>query len=554
MRDGGGFQLTFDNGERGDSFIFFLLKGCIAIGKLILSKFGIERLQLFGDGIYIRLAVQRLDTKMRELQQRIGHQQLIAFLNGPGGTGKSHVVSAIVRYCKKLCENLQINFDKRTIVVTAMSGSAAVSINGETAHMACCTNKRGPIPIAEIERWKHAYLLIIDEISFASKAFLDQLNKCLGQLLQNANAKFGGIHILFVGDMSQLDPVGQKPMYRETDLPLWTEWVDIFLELKTNHRFKNDPKWGEILCRFRNEGPTIEDVNTIINTRVLESPTGPRASDIPADSTYATASNLDCVAINDGIFAKHLASTHSKNPNVEPPKHMICIKASNLKWKEDGRTSSLNNISKDILYACCGEAHVFSGRVKKNTKSGKLTPSREKMYSPLLKIYYDRPMMLTDNLDVENGLANGSMCNVREVILSDGITYQNLEKIQIDGYYVWCADVSQVREIKLQLQEGDMRVISLKAHTIGATVEFPVPIFGTVDKRTDRWFRKMSMTQFHLNEANARTVHKLQGKSLKYVVINSFKNFGHWAYVALSHVKALNGLFLRSPVDFSKCR
>jgi hypothetical protein len=69
-------------------------------------------------------------------------------------------------------------------------------------------------------------------------------------------------------------------------------------------------------------------------------------------------------------------------------------------------------------------------------------------------------MMLTDNLDVENGLANGSMCNVREVILSDGITYQNLEKIQIDGYYVWCAVVSQVREIKLQLQEGDMRVIS----------------------------------------------------------------------------------------------
>jgi hypothetical protein len=63
----------------------------------------------------------------------------------------------------------------------------------------------------------------------------------------------------------------------------------------------------------------------------------------------------------------------------------------------------------------------------------------------------------------------------------------------------------------------------------------------------------MSMTQFHLNEANARTVHKLQGKSLKYVVINSFKNFGHWAYVALLLVKALNGLFLRSPVDFSKC-
>jgi hypothetical protein len=499
-----------------------------------------------------RADLTRLEAKRKELAKRLRHDQLIAFLNGPGGTGKSHVVSAIVRYCKKLCENLQINFDKRTIVVTAMSGSAAVSINGETAHMACCINTKGPIPIAEIEKWKHAYLLIIDEISFASKAFLEHLNKCLGQLLQNVNSKFGGIHILFVGDMSQLDPVGQKAMYRENDVPMWFEWVDTFFELKTNHRFKNDPRWGEILSRFRDEGPTIEDVN-IINTRVIGSPTGPTASDIPSDATYATSSNLDRVAINDGIFAQHLVATHSKNPQVDPPKHTICIKASNLKWKENGKSSQLNDISKDILYACCGEAHVFSGTLKKNSNNGLPSPSRKKMYSPLLKVYYDRPMMLTENVDVERGLANGSMCNVKEVLLRNGVTYENLEKIQIDGYYVWCADVSQVREIKLELQEGDKRLISLKPESISAFVEFPVPIYGTVNKRTERWFRKMSMTQFQLNEANARTVHKLQGKSLKYVVVNCFKDFGHWAYVAMSRVKILDGLFLRSPIDFSRC-
>jgi hypothetical protein len=44
----------------------------------------------------------RLETTRKELSQRLRHEQLVAFLNGPGGTGKSHVVSAIVRYCKKL--------------------------------------------------------------------------------------------------------------------------------------------------------------------------------------------------------------------------------------------------------------------------------------------------------------------------------------------------------------------------------------------------------------------------------------------------------------------
>jgi hypothetical protein len=221
-------------------------------------------------------------------------------------------------------------------------------------------------------------------------------------------------------------------------------------------------------------------------------------------------------------------------------------------WTDKGKKSPLNDISKDILYACCGEAHVFNGSVKKG-KNGSLSFGRQKMFAPMLKIYHDRPMMLTDNVDVENGMANGSMCNVREVVLKNGVTFQNLERIQIDGYYVWCADVSQVKELRVKLQGTKGNVVSLKPDKVSAKCEFPVPIYGTVNKSTERWVRNISMTQFHLNEANARTVHKLQGKSLDYVVINSFKDLGHWGYVALSRAKFMRGLFLREPVDFTKC-
>ena len=498
-----------------------------------------------------RVQSMHLERRRRQLARLVKTGQLIAFLNGPGGTGKSHVVNAIVRYCKALCENLNLNFDKRTIVVTAMSGSAAVSINGETTHMACCINKKTGIPMEEIKRWKHAYLLVVDEISFASKKFLERLNQCLGKLLQRTDSKFGGIHILFVGDMSQLDPVGQTPMYKEESVPIWHEWVHTFFELKKNHRFKDDPAYGECMARMRNDGPTEHDVQ-MLNSRVIGSENGPYDSEIPHTVTYATSSNFDRCAINQAIFSKHLRETHSKDPSVPPPRHTICIKASDLTWTGKGKKTPLNAIAKDIFHATCCEAHVFTGSVKKQ-KSGKLTPNRTKMHSPLLKLYGGRPLMLTDNVDVENGLANGSMCFFEKVVLRKGVKIDDLEKIIMDGYYVWCADATQVSHINVRLEEGDRRIVSLKATKISAKVEFPVPIFGTVNKRTERWIREISLRQFGINEANARTVHKLQGKSLDHVLVNSWKNFGHWAYVALSRVKSLSGLFLREPIDHSKC-
>lgn len=53
------------------------------------------------------------------------------FLDGPAGSGKSHVVKALLHYAEAYTRNLQVTFDMRTIVVTALSGVAATSIGGE---------------------------------------------------------------------------------------------------------------------------------------------------------------------------------------------------------------------------------------------------------------------------------------------------------------------------------------------------------------------------------------------------------------------------------------
>ena len=70
-------------------------------------------------------------------------------------------------YCKKLCENLNLEFNKRSIVVTALTGSAAVGINDETNHHACqISPNNNQQKLKDVEEWENTIMIIIDEISF----------------------------------------------------------------------------------------------------------------------------------------------------------------------------------------------------------------------------------------------------------------------------------------------------------------------------------------------------------------------------------------------------
>jgi hypothetical protein len=126
------------------------------------------------------------------------------------------------------------------IVVTALSGVAATLINGETLHSTAKLNCK-TINVDHIAEWKPARLLIIDEILFATSADLSNLNTKLQLLKEMAGAQYGNLHIVFTGDFSQLEPVGGKPLYYESNFAMWHGWVNCFIELEGQHRFKNDP-------------------------------------------------------------------------------------------------------------------------------------------------------------------------------------------------------------------------------------------------------------------------------------------------------------------------
>ena len=70
-----------------------------------------------------------------------GKTQFVVFLTGPGGTGKSRVIDGVRDYAKSLCKQLDVKFDQRTIITTALTGTAAVNIKGETTASACQIKK-----------------------------------------------------------------------------------------------------------------------------------------------------------------------------------------------------------------------------------------------------------------------------------------------------------------------------------------------------------------------------------------------------------------------------
>ena len=102
------------------------------------------------------------------------------------------------------------------------------------------------------------------------------------------------------------------------------------MELKTNHRFKNDVQWGKLLERYPSEGPSKKDIETI-NKEVFGEGRYLTENNLPDNLCYAAKTHLDQNTINDVTFKKVIEETHSKALSEPPPKFTICIKASQMK-------------------------------------------------------------------------------------------------------------------------------------------------------------------------------------------------------------------------------
>ena len=158
-------------------------------------------------------------AERKKLELLVGHSkiksdQLICFLHGPAGSGKSTIIALLQSYSQKYHKLLGYESYNRGIILTAMTGVAATIIGGETVHSALHL-KTNNINIGHdiIESWTNTKILIIDEISFASNKDMDDIYKKTCILKNKCYLPFGGMNIIFCGDLRQLEPVGEEPLY-----------------------------------------------------------------------------------------------------------------------------------------------------------------------------------------------------------------------------------------------------------------------------------------------------------------------------------------------------
>ena len=133
--------------------------------------------------------------------QRFEDTQQHVFLTGRAGTGKS-----------TLLQHFRATTTKR-IVVLAPTGVAAVNVQGQTIHSffrfgpGITPDKARRRMRGTTQLYRHLRTIVIDEISMVRADLLDCIDQFLRVNGPRASAPFGGVQMIFIGDLYQLPPV-----------------------------------------------------------------------------------------------------------------------------------------------------------------------------------------------------------------------------------------------------------------------------------------------------------------------------------------------------------
>ena len=195
------------------------------------------------------------------------------FLTGKAGTGKTTFLRHIRNATHKNC------------VVSAPTGVAAINAGGMTLHSLFQLPFEPFIPGMEYRNSKERFkfstakrdmlqgleLLIIDEVSMLRADVLDSIDSVLRYVRRN-DRPFGGIQMLYIGDMFQLPPVVKDEEwsylrdYYQSLFFFHAKAVQrvppVYLELKKIYR-QREQFFVDLLNRVRNDELTQDDLLTL---------------------------------------------------------------------------------------------------------------------------------------------------------------------------------------------------------------------------------------------------------------------------------------------------
>ncbi len=473
------------------------------------------------------------------------------FLTGEAGTGKSTLLQ-FFRYTTQ-----------KNVVVLAPTGVAALNVEGQTIHSFCGfgpditvhkVKKLGPwAPKRKLLNKLDA--IIIDEISMVRADLLDCVDKFLRMNGPTGTQAFGGIQMIFIGDLYQLPPVsaerpvgqsggpatmsrfggalgGEKGFYGD---PLLSQYASPYffdalaykqtkfhhIALKQMYRQK-DRVFIDVLNAVRNNAAMQEHL-TVLNQRAQ---TAGAKFTFEKFAIYLTTTNQRARQVNNffierlkGELKTFQGRTAGTFEDRELPTDL------NLQIKVGAQVMMLNNDRKKRWVNGTMGKIVAIGFGNTDVEQARGLPSRMENGSVV-----SSPQAWEDAPQGQRGRT------LEAEDQSPELTYE-----PISPYDYRPQSSGMVVTVELETGETvDVTPFTWEMHKF------------VLDKETEKIDIQTTgtFTQYPFKLAWAVTIHKAQGKTFDKVYVDlSTGTFAHGQlYVALSRCRTLEGLFLRRPI------
>ena len=459
-------------------------------------------------------ALCKLNSKQRQIFTHVIHsltfnpeKQLCLFITGGAGVGKSVVIRILYQALhRRLCSESGQNPEDIRILLCAYTGLAAYNIQGSTLHSAFCIEPNKKLTYKQLSddkrntlqtKYMHLSVLIVDEVSMVGKEMLNFLYLRLQEIKSNKQ-HFGGIHVILVGDLYQLRPVGDGWIFANafcdyTSLApnLWQTHFTMF-ELTEIMRQKDDRMFAELLNRIREGNQTEEDL-TMLKSRSMSF----------QDSKYHDLKNqLHLFPCNAAV------DTHNEDMFNNVVTEKVKIECFDVVLGED---------SEEVKQIILGQI-----KGKRTNDTGNL--------SEILKVAVDLNYDTTHNISVEDGICNGTPCVLRK------IHYMENQKSVPSCLWVEFPDPTIGRNTRREYMHYYKKYPDISKKW--------TPIWSI--RRTFMFRRKAVVRQqFPLKASSAKTIHKAQGQTKSCVIVDMTSGSRpHQHYVAFSRVTSLQGLYL----------
>ncbi|KAL3118683.1 hypothetical protein niasHT_006511 [Heterodera trifolii] len=454
-----------------------------------------------------------------------GCDQKLFFLEGAGGCGKTYFYNTLIKWCiagkPPLYGNANAQWvrdqelQRNTVVAAASTGIAALLlIGGGTAHrhfyVPNDVSQETPPMLnfesAKAEQLRRAQLIIIDEISMLSNTVLDYIDRLLRDVCANGRP-FGNKVVVLSGDWRQLTPVVEHGT-REDQVGTSIKMGALFrLFKKISLTINMRTAAGEQSLR-----DWLEEIGNGMHRVGTENQGFTNQLRIPPELLVDDLDHTIHFCFPEALFDDPLANADAIAHNA-----ILCPTNNDVQHINEvalGRMSGCGRefLSIDEPLEPNEEMHNFRTDFNMETVHNEM-PSGMPPHKLTIKV--GTPVMLIRNLDVTQGLCNGT----------------RLQVMRTSENNLFCRILTGPRA-------GAQNIIAIPQ------IQFE---YGRARHHRGLRFRRL---QFPVRLCFAMTINKAQGQTLQRMalVLNGRQCFSHGqVYVAMSRVTQMDGIRVYAP-------